>query len=115
MTPRKRRQIQPGVGVQPGDVNHTDAAIGGLGDELQIQDPDDAAVDQVQQDCEAVTGDAAARELDRQVVHRSEIIPGGIGVLFGHQQPPLKARCGGQTVRRPHLAGRPDGHRRPAR
>ena len=96
MTPRKRRQIQPGVGVQPGDVNHTDAAIGGLGDELQIQDPDDPAIDQVQQDGEAVAGDAAARELDRQVIHRSEIIPVEIGLLFGHQRPRLTARRAGQ-------------------
>jgi hypothetical protein len=53
MTPREGREIQPGVGAQLIDVDLADAAIRGLGDGLQIPDPDVPTVNQVQQDRES--------------------------------------------------------------
>ena len=59
--------------IQVGDGHPFHGPVKLLLDEHQVQDPDDAPVDQVDQKGQALPGHPAAGELDYQVVDRTHL------------------------------------------
>ena len=72
------------LATEVGDLQPGDGAVLGLGDEGEVEDPDQPAVDQVDQVGRHLAVGLAARPLDQQVVDRShliEVIPVQLRVL----------------------------------
>src|SRR6478736_6727951 len=98
------RQVQLPVAVDVADVDRVDGPVRVLGDEGEVQDADQPALDEVEQDREALPRHPAARELDHDVVdrtHQVEVVAGLLVEVVGHA---LLLRLGGT---RPGVVTRP--------
>ena len=73
--PRRRaledRQVELAVRVEVPQLDGLHRAVGATRDELEVEDPDQAPVDQIDQRRESRTGHLVARELDDQIADRS--------------------------------------------
>src|SRR6478736_3218622 len=81
------RQVQLPVAVDVADVDRVDGPVRVLGDEGEVQDADEPALDEVEQDREALPRHPAPRELDHDVVdrtHEVEVVAGLLVEVVGH-------------------------------
>src|SRR6478752_3058243 len=81
------RQLQLPVAVDVADVDRVDGPVRVLGDEGEVQDADQPALDEVEQDREALPRHPAPRELDHDVVdrtHQIEVVAGLLVEVVGH-------------------------------
>ena len=101
--------------AEVGDLQRRDGAVLGLGDEGEVEDADQAAVDEVDQVRHRLAGRLASRPLDEQVIDRSHLTE-----LIAGQADPPRRRIGagepgtGTIAARPRATGRRDDGDRPA-
>ncbi len=72
------------IGAQILQLEPDDSAVRLLPDEHQVEHANDAAVDQLQEERQALAGRAAVRELDHREVDRAHVLDGPAAVARRH-------------------------------